>query len=106
MWHRFRLRRINAIRRRTERAISLLFGSGVTVSEIAVMAPSEKHRTPEARAQLETIIDQLTTVLERSRQQSQSVLVPMGEEIDYRDQEEDIAELLFALRALRDRLGT
>jgi hypothetical protein len=106
MWHRFRLRRINAIRRRTERAISLLFGSEVTVSDIAAMAPSEKHRSPEARAQLETIIDQLATVLERSRQQSQSVLVPMGEEIDYRDQEEDIAGLLFALRAFRDRLGT
>jgi uncharacterized protein len=106
MWHRFRLRRIHANRRRTERAISLLFGSGVTGGEIAAMTPSEKHRRPEARAQLETIIDQLATVLERSRQQSQSVLVPMGEEIDYRDQEEDIANLLFALRAFRDRLGT
>ena len=105
MWHRFRLRRIHANRRRTERAISLLVGSGVTVSEIAEMAPSEKHRTPEARAQLDTIIDQLATVLERSRQQSQSVLVPMGEEISYCDQEGDIADLLDALRAFRDRLG-
>ena len=60
---------------------SLLFGSGVTVGEIAAMAPSEKHRTPEARAQLDTIMDQLATLLERSRQQSQSVLVPMGEEM-------------------------
>jgi hypothetical protein len=92
-------------RRRTESAISLLFGSGVTVGEIAAMAPSEKHRRPETRAQLATIIDQLATVLERSRQQSRSVLVPMGEEIDYCDQEEDIANLLFALRAFRDRLG-
>jgi uncharacterized protein len=105
MWHRFRLRRIHANRRRTEKAISLLVGSGVTVSEIADMAPSEKHRTPEARAQLDAIIDQLATVLERSRQQSQSVLVPMGEEITYCDQEGDIADLLDALRAFRDRLG-
>ena len=106
MWHRFRLRRIYVNRRRTESAISLLFGSGVTGGEIAAMAPSEKHRRPETRAQLEMIIDQLATVLERSRQQSQSVLVPMGEEIDYCEQEEDIANLLFALRAFRDRLGT
>jgi TRAP-type uncharacterized transport system substrate-binding protein len=105
MWHRFRLRRIHANRRRTEKAISLLVGSGVTVSEIADMTPSEKHRTPEARAQLDTIIDQLATVLERSRQQSQSVLVPMGEEMNYCDQEGDIADLLDALRAFRDRLG-
>src|SRR5215510_834995 len=105
MWHRFRLRRIHANRRRTERTISLLVGSGVTVSEIADMAPNEKHRTPEARAQLDMIIDQLATVLERSRQQSQSVLVPMGEEVNYCDQEGDIADLLDALRAFRDRLG-
>jgi hypothetical protein len=101
IWHRFRLRRIHANRRRTEREISLLVGSGVTVSEIAGMVPSGKHRTPVARARLDTIIDQLTTVLERSRQQSQSVLVPMGEEMNYCDQEGDIAELLDALRAFR-----
>jgi hypothetical protein len=29
----------------------------------------------------------------------------MGQEIDYRDQEEHIADLLYALRAFRDRLG-
>ena len=83
-----------------EAQISVGFGA-----EIAATAPSEKHRTPEARAQLDMIIDQLATVLERSRQQSQSVLVPMGEEMNYCDQEGDIADLLDALRAFRDRLG-
>jgi TRAP-type uncharacterized transport system substrate-binding protein len=105
VWHRFRLRRIHARRRRTEREISLLVGPAATVNEIAAMAPTEKHRTPAARAQLDMIIDQLATVMERSRQQSQSVLVPMGEEMTYCDQEGDIAQLLDALRSFRDHLG-
>ena len=105
LWHRFRLWRIDANRLRTEHAIPLLFGPGITVGEIAAMLPSEKHRTPEARAQLDAIMDQLVTLSERSRRQSQSVLVPMGEEMGYRNQEAFIADLLYALRAFRDRLG-
>jgi hypothetical protein len=69
------------------------------------MAPSEKHRTPEARQQLDTILDQLVKLLERSRRQSRSVLVPMGEEMGYHDHVNDIANLLHALRAFHDRLG-
>jgi TRAP-type uncharacterized transport system substrate-binding protein len=105
LWHRFYLSRIDANRMRTEDAIPLLFGSGVTVGEIAEMPPSGKHRTPEARKQLDTIMDQLATLAEQSRRQSQSVLVPMGEEIIYHDQEKFIADLLYALRTFRDRLG-
>ena len=105
LWHRFHLSRIDKNRMRTENAILLLFGPGVTVSEIAEMAPTEKHRTPEARKQIDIILDQLATLLERSRRESQSVLVPMGEEITYHNQEKFIADLLYALRAFRDRLG-
>jgi uncharacterized protein len=104
-WNRFHLSRIDANRMKTEDAIPLLFGLGVTVGEIAEMAPSEKHRAPEARAQLDSMLDQLATLLERSRRASQSVLVPMGEEINYHDQEKFIADLLYALRTFRDRLG-
>jgi len=105
LWHRFHLSRIDSNRMRTESAIPLLFGSGVTVGEIAEMAPSEKHRTPEAREQLDTNLDQLATLLERSRQESQFLLVPMGEEMQYHNQEKFISDLLYALRAFRDRLG-
>jgi GAF domain-containing protein len=105
LWHRFHLSRIDKNRMRTENAIPLLFGPGVTVGEIAAMAPSEKHRTPEARKQLDTILDQLAALLERSRRESRSVLVPMGEEIHYHNQEKFTADLLHALRAFRDRLG-
>jgi hypothetical protein len=103
-WHRFRISRIDKNRMRTESALSLLFGPGITVGEIAVMAPSEKHRTPEARKQLDTVLDQLTTLLERSRRGSQSMFVPMGEEMRYHDIETLIDDLLYALRAFRDRL--
>ena len=105
MWHRFHLSRIDSNRMQAESVIPLLFGSGVTVGEIAEMAPREKHRTPEAREQLDAILDQLATLLERSRQESQSVLVPMGEEMQYHNQEKFISDLLYALRAFRDRLG-
>jgi hypothetical protein len=105
LWHRFHLWSIDANRLRTERAIPLLFGPGVTVGEIAAMPPSEKHRTPEAQAQLDTIMEELATLSERSRRQSQSVLVPMGQEMSYRYQETLIADFLHALRTFRDRLG-
>ena len=103
--NRFYLSRIDADRMRTENAIPLLFGRAITVPEIAELTPSEKHRTPEARKQLDAILDQLTTQFERSRRASRSVLVPPGEELSYHDVEEDIAELLHALRNFRDRLG-
>jgi TRAP-type uncharacterized transport system substrate-binding protein len=105
LWNRFHLSHLDKNRMRTESAIPLLFGPGVTVGEIAAMAPTEKHRTPEARKQLDTLLDQLATLLERSRRESHSVFVPMGEELHYHDLEKFIDELLYALRAFRDRLG-
>jgi hypothetical protein len=105
LWHRFQVSRIDKTRMRTENAIPLLFGPGVTVGEIAEMEPSEQHRTPEARKQLDSILDQLATLSQQSRRQSQSVMVPMGEEINYHQQEKFIDDLLYALRAFRDRLG-
>jgi hypothetical protein len=97
--HRFHLWRIDANRIRIESAVPRLFGPGITVGEIAAMAPSEQHRSPEARAQLDAIMDHLATLLERSLRQSQSRLVPMGEEMGYRNQEELIADLLYVVCA-------
>jgi hypothetical protein len=105
-WHQFRLWRIDVNRIRIESAIPLLFGPAVTVGDIAAMSPSEKHRTLAAQAQLDTIVEELTTLSERCRRQSQSVLVPMGQEMGYRYQEALIADLLHALRTFRDRLGS
>jgi hypothetical protein len=48
----------------------------------------------DARAQLDTIIEELTTLSKRSRRQSQSIFVPMGEGRGYCDQEWLSADLL------------
>jgi TRAP-type uncharacterized transport system substrate-binding protein len=103
LWHRFRLWRIDAARVRIENDIPKLFGPGVTVGEIAAMRPSDQQRTPEARALLDSIMKQVGALAERSRRQSLSVLVPMGHEGLYRDQEALMADLLHALRSFRDR---
>jgi hypothetical protein len=104
-WHLFRLWRIDARRVRLESIMPRLFGPGVTVGEIAAMSPRDQHLTSEARAQLDTVMEQLAMLAERCRQQSLSILVPMGQEMAYRYQEALIADLLYALRAFRERLG-
>jgi hypothetical protein len=104
LWHRFRLWRIDAHRVRAEGSISSLFGSGVTVWEITEMLASAQHRTPEARAKLHAVIEQLAMLSDQCRRHSLSMLVPMGQEFAYRYQEALIADLLYALRTFRDRL--
>ena len=104
-WHQFRLWRIDAKRVRIESAMLHLFGPGVTVGEIAEMPPRDQHHTSEGRAQLDTIMEQLVALSERCRRQSLSMLVPMGQEMAYRYQEALMADLLYALRAFRERLG-
>jgi uncharacterized protein len=104
-WHQLRLWRIDARRVRIEGAMLRLFGPGVTVAEIAEMPPRDQYHTSEVRAQLDTIMQQLVALSERCRKQSQSMLVPMGQEMAYRYQEALMADLLYALRAFRERLG-
>jgi TRAP-type uncharacterized transport system substrate-binding protein len=104
--HLFRLWRIDARRFRIEGAMQDLFGSGVTVGEIAEMPPRNQRHPSEMRAQLDMLIEQLGTLADQCRRQSQSWLVPMGQEMAYRYQERLMADLLYALRAFRDRLGS
>jgi TRAP-type uncharacterized transport system substrate-binding protein len=104
--HLFRLWRIDAKRVRIESAMPRLFGPGVTVGEIAEMPPRDQHHQSEVRAQLDIIMEQLATLAERCRRQSLSILVPMGQEMAYRYQEGLMADLLYALRAFRERLGS
>ncbi len=103
-WHRFRLWRVDANRVKAELCLPMLFGAGVTRSEVATMTPEHKHRTPEAGHQLETLIDTVDKMITRCRQQSLSVLVSMGHEMAYRYQEEQMAHLVAGLRAFRAKL--
>ena len=104
VWHRFRLWRLDARRVRIEGEVSDLFSPGMTVAEIAATEPEIRHRTPEGRAQLDAVVNELGQLAERCRRQSLSMLVPMGQEMAYRYQERLIAELLHALREFRRRL--
>jgi len=105
VWHRFQLWRIDANRVRAEESILPLFGPRVTVGEIAEMAPAPEHETPTGRADIDGAVERLTQLSERCRRQSMSMLVPMGQEMAYRYQETLIANLLYALRIYRNRLG-
>ena len=98
VWHRFRLWRLDACRVQIEGEVTRLFAPGTTVVEIAESLPEPRHRTPAARAQVDTTMSELGELAERCRRQSLSILVPMGQEMNYRYQERLIADLLHALR--------
>jgi TRAP-type uncharacterized transport system substrate-binding protein len=102
--HRFQLWRLDVARVSIEREIPTLFHPGITVDEIIEMPATERHRTPEARAKLNDIVERLAVLSDRCRRHSLSILVPMGQEMPYRAQERIISDLLFALRTFRERL--
>ena len=104
MWHRFRLWRLDAERVGIEAKVSRLFGCGTTVDEIAAATPNDSRLTPETRAHVDALLGDLETLAARCRRQSVSMLVPMGQEMAYRYQERLIAELLQALRRLREKI--
>jgi len=106
VWHRFRLWRLDARRVRIEGEVTRLFAPGTTVVEIAQSLPKSQQRTPAARAQVDAAINELGELAERCRRQSLSMLVPMGQEMNYRYQERLIADLLHALRQFRARLDS
>ena len=66
-WHRFRLWRLDARRVGIEDEVSHLFAPGVTVADIAATEPETRHRTPEARAQLNAMVNELGRLAERCR---------------------------------------
>jgi hypothetical protein len=106
MWHRFRLWRLDARRVRIEGVVADLFGPHAGVDDIAEMQPESRHRTSEMRARLDGTIAELERLAQRCRRQSLSMLVPMGQEMNYRYQEGLVAALLRALRHFRDKLGS
>jgi TRAP-type uncharacterized transport system substrate-binding protein len=104
LWHRFRLWRVDANRVKIERDVEALFGADVSVDSIAELPVDERYLEPDNRAQLEGLVRRLSALLELCRKQSMSVLVPMGEEMQYRFQEALMADLLRALRQYMERL--
>ena len=105
LWHRFRLWRLDGTRVRVEGEIARVFGPAITVAEVAEMKPEGRYRTAECRARVDALITQLEHLAGRCRRQSLSMLVPMGQEMNYRFQEWLVAEWLHALRSFRDKLA-
>lgn len=101
--HRFQLWRIDANRVRFEQEVAQLFGPSTTLGDISTLTPSPEQKTPELLASIDRIIHELEALAARSRKQSLSMLVPMGQEMAYRYQEGVIYDTLAVLRAYLKR---
>ncbi len=100
--HRFRLWRIDDARFKLENELADLFGSSVTLGDISRTKPEGPLADDKVKSGVESLIRRFEALAARSRRQSLSVLVPMGQEMAYRYQEEIIYE---TLTVLRDFLG-
>lgn len=101
--HRFRLWRIDDARVKLEDELSKLFEPGVTLGDISRTVPEERHRTEAARNEINGLIKSFEELADRSRRQSLSMLVPMGQEMAYRYQEGVIYDTIAVLREFRGR---
>lgn len=104
LWHRFRLWRIDANRVKIERDVLALFGPGATLDSIAAAPLAARDSVPPTRDEIDRVMQRLANLNDLCRKQALSVLVPMGEEMQYRYQEMLMAELMRALKACRERL--
>ncbi len=99
--HRFRLWRIDAARVRLEERLVGLFHEPVTLGDIQAMPATGDARCRDAAVVggVRGLVAEFEALATRSRRQSLSVLVPMGQEMAYRYQEGVIYETLAVLRA-------
>jgi TRAP-type uncharacterized transport system substrate-binding protein len=104
--HRFRLWRIDDARVKLENELSELFDPGSTLGDITRTDPDERHRTAAGKTTLDSLIKRFEALADRSRRQSLSMLVPMGQEMAYRYQEGVIYDTLAVLRAFRSRVAS
>src|SRR5678816_133091 len=82
--HRFQLWRIDVNRVKLENELFKRFGEHFTLGDIARLDPGPEHKTPELIGAIDTVINDLEALSRKSRKQSLSVLVPMGQEMVYR----------------------
>jgi len=102
--HRFRLWRIDVARVTLESELTKLFGEAATVDDIATGAAKTAGTPEELAKKIDGIITAFEQLSMRSRKYSLSMLVPMGQEMAYRYQEELIHQMMTALRTAKQRL--
>ncbi len=102
--NRFRLWRLDTRRVRLERELRELFGGGITRGELDLLDPHDTLTTYEQRERFDGIVLRLRELLEVCRKQAASFLVPMGQEMVYRYQEDLMIDTLATMRRFRNRL--
>jgi TRAP-type uncharacterized transport system substrate-binding protein len=102
--HRFRLWRLDVHRVALESELRQILGAELTDEEIHDLEPKPRHFEAGVSETLEALLKRFTRLIERCRSQSTSMLVPMGQEMAYRYQEDAMAEAITGLRLLLSRL--
>jgi hypothetical protein len=105
IWHRFRLWRIDAKRQKLKERAFDLFGHHYTVEEIGQLRPEPGEFSARQKEMLDELIRDTQLLRPWIRQLSVSLIVPLGTEIYYRQQERMVDDALRALRQLRARLN-
>ncbi|MBI5481505.1 MAG: hypothetical protein HY906_21790 [Deltaproteobacteria bacterium] len=101
--HRFRLWRLDVARVRLESDIFRLFGPTTTLDDIRTLPAPDGDSRAGILDGLARLIPALEALHERCRRESLSLLVPMGQEMAYRYQEDLIHKALAVLRDFRRR---
>lgn len=104
-WHRFRLWRLDANRDKADAVIREILGAQLTPEEIRELEPTAEHRKRQAIADLDEALHAYDALRARCQIQANSMLVPMGQEGSYRYQEDQMEEMLTAVRVFRGKLG-
>lgn len=104
VWHRFRLWRIDAKWLKLREQAFDLFGHHYTIEEIGQLQPKPGEFGAHQTERLNELIRDLQLLRPRIRRFSVSLIVPMGAEYYYRQQERMVDDALRALHQLRARL--
>ena len=102
--HKFRLWRIDVHRERAQLVFRELMGETIIPAEMAELLPKAMHLRPENVKKIDATLEDLDRLRNRCRSHESSAMVPMGQELVYRFQEEQIENILRAVRIFRARI--
>ncbi len=102
--HKFRLWRIDANRDRAQQVFRDLLGGTLTPAEINLLEPEDKPLQESQLTKIDAALAELDILRARCRKQENSPMVPMGQELAYRYQEEQMEQILTAVRGFRRRI--
>ncbi len=105
LWHRFRLWRIDAKRLKLKERLLDLFGHHFTIEEIMQLQPEPGEFSLRQKEMLDELIRDIQLLRPWIHKLSVSVIVPLGTELYYRQQERLVEDALWALRQFRARLN-